>query len=365
MSAIEPIRTPEPAILRADAGHTQRDVSIVHVANVILRYRRTIIAFFLIGAIAGVLAARLKPSEYTSTTTFMPRASSGGASSPYAAVAAQLGVGGIASDPTSSPEFYVDLLRSPTILRAAVTKPYTVGSGASARTVSLIDPERGESQAQATETAMRRLVGDLNTRIEQKTSVITLGVTSETPQLSQQIAAHMIELLNSFDRNIRQSQAAAERRMLEERTQEARAALNTAENRLLGFLAGNRNFNNSPQLRFEQERLNREVMNRQQLYLGLAQSLEQAKIDEIRDTPVITVIESATLPIRPNARFTVVKAIVGGLVGLLIGLMIAFVRAAARRNVQPGSAESDELQELWRETVGEMRRPWRIVSRKA
>src|SRR3712207_7894583 len=48
----------------------------------------------------------------------------------------------------------------------------------------------------------------------------------------------------------------------------------------------NRDYRNSPELTFQQERLSREVSRVQQLYGRLSEAYEQAKIEEVRDTPV-------------------------------------------------------------------------------
>ena len=88
---------------------------------------------------------------------------------------------------------------------------------------------------------------------------------------------------------------------------EVRRDLQEAENRLAGFLKVNRDYQNAPDLRFQYDRLNREVSIQQQLFVSLAQSFEQAKIDEVRDTPVISVVEAPEVPARPDSRFLAIK----------------------------------------------------------
>ena len=57
---------------------------------------------------------------------------------------------------------------------------------------------------------------------------------------------------------------------------------------------------------------------------------EQARIDEVRNTPVITVVEPPDLPTRPNPRRTVLKGLLGLIVGLLMGAFFLTVRHAFR-----------------------------------
>ena len=66
--------------------------------------------------------------------------------------------------------------------------------------------------------------------------------------------------------------------------------------------SGTANTATRPELNFQQERLQRQVQLQQQLYTTLSQSFEQAKIEEVRDTPVITVVEPPEAPVRPDPR---------------------------------------------------------------
>jgi uncharacterized protein involved in exopolysaccharide biosynthesis len=74
-------------------------------------------------------------------------------------------------------------------------------------------------------------------------------------------------------------------------------------------------------LSFVYDRLVNNVTLRQQIYTSVAQAYEQARIDEVRDTPVITVVEAPLLPAKPDPRpfFRMLVA------GLLIALVVARV----------------------------------------
>ena len=65
----------------------------------------------------------------------------------------------------------------------------------------------------------------------------------------------MLDLVSEFNLEKRQSQAAAERKFTEERSEQARTELLDAENRLQRFLQRNRDFGNDPSLTFERDRL--------------------------------------------------------------------------------------------------------------
>src|SRR5690242_11043905 len=115
----------------------------------------------------------------------------------------------------------------------------------------------------------------------------------------------------------------AERQFVEARVTEAQNALHAAEERLSDFKTRNKVIG-SPELSLEQDRLQREVTLRQQVYTNLVQNEEEARIREVRDTPVITILESPRLPVLPEARQVVKKTLTGMVAGIVLGVVIAF-----------------------------------------
>jgi uncharacterized protein involved in exopolysaccharide biosynthesis len=177
-----------------------------------------------------------------------------------------------------------------------------------------------------------------------------------------QIARAVLDQVNVFNLNRRQEQAAGERQFIEGRLADAQAQLSQAENNLEGFLSENRDFRSSPSLTLEYDRLNRNVNSRQSLYNALATSYEQAKIEEVRDLPVITVLEPPELPILPDPRGGKRRVLIGVIAGLLLGTLVSFGRdrLAVNRNVH--SDEFAEFAALKQSAVSDIRHPWRRVS---
>jgi len=63
----------------------------------------------------------------------------------------------------------------------------------------------------------------------------------------------------------------------------------------------------------------------QQAYSAWLQAREEARIREVRDTPVITVLEDPRLPMVGEPRHTLQRGILGGFAGVLLGIMIALL----------------------------------------
>jgi len=137
--------------------------------------------------------------------------------------------------------------------------------------------------------------------------------------LSDEIAARLVSIINAFNLERRRTQAAAERSFAESRVTSIKGDLRAAEGRLQDFLQHNANCCEAPSLRFEEQRLSRDVATQQQLYTTMLQSFEQAKIDEVRDTPVITIIEPPTIPVRPDSRRAALLLPLGVIAGAMVG----------------------------------------------
>jgi uncharacterized protein involved in exopolysaccharide biosynthesis len=274
----------------------------------------------------------LLPRHYTSSSAFVPQ-SRRGSQSGVSGLAAQLGVMIPGADASQGPAFYVDLATSRNLLGRLVQDTLPLSDGPT----TLVDwyGVGGATDGARREVAIDRLRHDLMATVATKTGVVHVDVTMRSAALAALVNAHLLELLNEFNLHTRQSQAGSERRFTERRMTEVRTDLREAENRLASFLKVNRDYQNAPDLRFQFDRLSREVSIQQQLFVSLAQAFEQAKIDEVRDTPVISVVESPEVPARPDARFLALKiciAFIGAAVlALLTLLALDFMEDAKAR----------------------------------
>ncbi len=131
----------------------------------------------------------------------------------------------------------------------------------------------------------------LNTDIDPFSNIVTVEVTSQWKWLSESINRSMLELLNETNVRKRGTRANLERVFIESRQAEAQRDLEQSEDLLADFYNRNRRMEDSPALLAEVARLQRRVEVNQQVYLTLSQSYEQARIEEVRNTPLITVID--------------------------------------------------------------------------
>jgi uncharacterized protein involved in exopolysaccharide biosynthesis len=345
---------------RSAVGLRDDEVSLLGILNVILLYRRLIAAVMVLGIAGGLLAAAIGGRQYVAVATFMPQTRS--LTTNVSGLAAQFGLNVPAGDPGQTPQFYIDLLKSRQILRDAAETQYSVPRAVGTARMTLVDLYgRPQSNAPSRrEDAIAVLANQVTAKVR-PTGVVDLTVRSDDASLAQQIAAKLLALLNQFNLERRQSQAAAERRFAERRLAEVRRELQDAEFALQSFLQGNRQLSNSPALEFGRERLARDVAMRQQVYTTLMQSYEQAKLDEVRDTPVITVIEAPEVPIAPQPLGLLKHGLIGALLGLSFGMMLAFARHYFVSVSGDLSDEGAEFSTLRADTVSDLKHPWRFL----
>jgi uncharacterized protein involved in exopolysaccharide biosynthesis len=338
------------------------EISIVEVLTIILRYRRPLVAIALSCATLFGVWRMAQPPMYTASASFIPQAPQRGASG-AAALARQFGVatGGL-EQPGQSPQFYAELVRSREILSQAATARYAVDTaerGAETRTLVELYEVRGDHDLK---TVVERLRSEVSSSVGRETGIVEVRVAAPNPMLAEQIADRLIELLNKFNLETRQSQASEERRFIAERLDDSRSELADAEAELKHFLQQNRQFRNSPELTFEHERLQRVVAMRQEVVSSLTQAHEQARIDAVRDTPVLTLVAGAEGSAFPHRRGIALRVISGFLFGLVFGLFLVFSLEFSRRSKASDRNEHREFQRLRRETWADLRRPWRVVS---
>jgi uncharacterized protein involved in exopolysaccharide biosynthesis len=242
---------------------------------------------------------------------------------------------------------YLEVLQSTTLLEKIAQDTFTVAEqqGRRAPLVDLLGIEGG-SQAVRLDRAVDRLRKIVQTESQNSIGSVTVTTTTRWPSLSEALADTLIRAVNTFNMETRQSQATAERRFVEAQAADAERELRAAEDRTTDFLQKNRNIDDSPQLTFQLARLQRQVALNQQNYTSLVQNLEDAKIREVRNTPVISMIEDPRLPVRPESRGVLVLAVAGAAFGAVIVVLLALVWDGLARARDARGRDAEEFFEL-------------------
>lgn len=340
----------------ANTTTSEEGLSLVALGTAILRGRWLIVRWMLaLGIVAGIFAALKKPS-YQAVAGFIVQGQSG--ASPLAGLAGQFGVSLPTAAPTQSPEFYQQLLKSRVLLLPIVHDTFTVAEEGGRRAPFLDLFQVGEgSPGQREERAVRSLSIMIDVTVSKPTGVITMSVVSPWRSVSLELAESLFAGINDYNQRTRQSVAAAERRAIEGSVAVAHRELTDAEDALERFSAANRQLGGANAL--THDRLQRTVDLKTAIYTTLAQSYEDARIREIRDTPAIAVFEAPWAPTYPMPRGRVMRVLFGLVAGALIGIVIVFMRTVVEVRRRGGDPEIDALLGTVADLRRELARPFR------
>ncbi|MEO7771935.1 MAG: hypothetical protein ABIX19_12970 [Gemmatimonadaceae bacterium] len=310
---------------------------------------------FLACVLVGSIGLIRHPS-FSSSAQFVPQATDMAASR-MAGLAAQFGVTVPGADRSQSPDAYAAMIVSRSSLGALVDSTYHFtedGHTFSGNLVSLYETS-GNNVEDRRERAIKDLAKDVAVDIGLKSGVINVRVRSRWAPLAQQLCQHILDYVNARNLSSRQARARAEELFYQERLSQAASELRAAEDELEGFSARNRNGTaTSPRLSREEERLRRLIVMRQQVYTSLMQARDQASMDAVHNTPVISILDRPNLPYRADSRLLVLKVAAAALAALVLACAIGLGLDALDRKKQEDPALFAHIADMRRDAFARL-----------
>lgn len=326
-----------------EAERKDEEISLFALGTRLLENRWRIAAWMVTGAVIGILSVANKPILYTASAAFVPQGQGDASAGGLARFAGEFGVTLSGTGQAQSPEFYSMLLHSRTVLTEIANASLTVPElgGRQIPVFELLEVGPGSAAARE-EQAVRALRGMIRPSVTRSTGLVQVTVATRWPSVSLAIATRLVQGVNDFNQRTRQGQAVSERKFVEGRLAIAASNLRAAENRLQTFMSTNREFDRSPQLTFQRDRLQRDLMFQQQLFTSLTQGLEEARIREVRDMPVISVVEAPFVSAIPEGKGRRSRAMLGLFLGAVVGVLVTLLTAVMShytRETDPAARE--------------------------
>ena len=333
--------TPEsPTTSPAQTPLPVEEFSIVELRRGVARRWRWLLMIPLLAAGLGAASAALWPKTWTATTTFVPEQALGTNTTSLlgalGGIGSLLGDGGGASalarlKDGPSTEFFADVLTSEDLLSSTLRTPFPDPDNPSMKRplLDLIDVS-GSTPERRFGNGLRKLDKKVLVVISRKSSIVNLSVTLRDPQLSAAVANRMLELLNRFNLERRQRSSTEQRRFAEERLTTAQRELDVAEHARQSFLDANRNYYESPRLMSTYDQLDRVVRVKEGILIGLTKTFEESRVAEVRDTPLLTIVDKANPPDRPLQRPLLWGGLAGG-AGVILGFVVVVFAALSDR----------------------------------
>jgi uncharacterized protein involved in exopolysaccharide biosynthesis len=293
----------------------------------------------LLGLVSFGAFALSEANLYVANGAFAARPSRSSSQVPGAAAQIGLTLGVI--DIAQSTMFYAELARSNSILIPVAAKTYTVTTekGTKSGPLAMFKGVKASTPLAAATIVAKELPDEVTVLSSGRSGVVTLLVSDKDPQIAAQITMNILKELDSYSSSSRKQQAIDERKFVEGLLAESRQKLSDAEQQLARFRQQNREYETSPQLKIEDDQLNRDVDLAQQDYASLEASYQQARIEEVRNLSAIRIVEYPDVPVVPQRKEAARKTLVGFVTGLLVGIVLAFFRQRAeeKRRARDGS----------------------------
>lgn len=276
-------------------AETNLQISFDAVARILWRTKSVIIVITVLGTLIGTGISYLLPKYYRSTAVVLPPNSDQGLASGLSNIASLVGVS-LNEKPLS--ELLPSIVVSEAVLSEVIYHRFY--SEGHEKQITLLEywELNEDSAALNYEKALILFRENLEVNFDRRTNIITFSILMKEPQLAADVINVTTASLDKFLRLRRISNATEQRKWIESRITEVKTDLKMSEDALKEFREKNRRIDGSPQLRLEQQRMLRDVEINSALFIELKKQLEFAKIEEIKNVPIVTIMDSA----RPAAK---------------------------------------------------------------
>jgi uncharacterized protein involved in exopolysaccharide biosynthesis len=337
----------EYKIVPADYGYQydEDEIDLFELAKTIWSKRMFIVKVVTLGAVIGVIAALLSPKEYKSAATLMPEYSTesqGGASSLLRQYGGLLGVSGGSYTNNSNairvdlypnivqstnfqlklmdqPFYFSDInqeatlfdyyteLNSPGVL--GVIKSYTIGLpgkilGAilpKKELMTTVSGEASESMVLNLSKEEFEVISTLRQKItaslDEESGIVSVSVTLPDNVAAAAVTEYTIKELTEYLTEYRTEKVLRDLTFVEEQLATAEARFEEAQLTLAEFRDSNQGML-SARAQTEEQRLNSEYQIAFNLYNGLTQQYEEAKLKVQEETPVFKTLEAVQVPLQ-------------------------------------------------------------------
>lgn len=319
----------------------EQEIDLMELAMKLWAERKMILKWCGWAALVGLVVAFSIPKEYESTVTLAPESNKGRSiSGGMAALAGMAGInlGGSSSADALSPELYPDIVKSVPFsvemfdvkvtdkegelnttlyeyLKEEQKQPwwgYITAApfkalGWVVSTIKGEDEEEGEGEGGVDsfrltkdQSKIIKAMGErIAVSVDKKTFVITITTTMQDPVIAATVTNAVMEKLQSYITEYRTNKARKDLEFTEKLYAENMETYHKAQQEYANYMDRNQNVSlRSAQT--QQERLRNEMELAFNVYNQTAQQLQMAKAKVQEDTPVFTVVEAATVPLRAS-----------------------------------------------------------------
>jgi uncharacterized protein involved in exopolysaccharide biosynthesis len=256
------------------------------------REMKTLILAFFVSFFIFALISYLVPKRYNSTLKFFPNQNENNISS-LNAFAQDFGLGGSGSSnfPLS------DIASSNLILDKIYYSSFEKINGEATSISIILNKKRTPFFNKPKEESLEKFLtiekfkDRLSISYDRRSNITSISVSIEDPNVAKQILDLFYTELSLYINKSINNAASYKKNFIEKRSIDVASELFLAESKLEEFLNENKLMGNSPLLLRKWNELKREVSVKESAYIILRRELEIAKIDEVKNTLKIFILE--------------------------------------------------------------------------
>lgn len=317
-----------------DLSRNQSEISFIEILNVLWKGKIYIFSLVTVFLLLSIFYVILATPLYRSSITLYSLNDSG-QSGTMANMARQLGVFGNTGVLTTTYNI-PDVVKSRTLSEKILLHEWEIeGYDKKVSLVKYFDDIRGSKKPDdlVTEEDVREWNQDklhsygkfisrkrVSVSINPETNLITVSVDMEQPELARDIANFISLFVSNWVNENQKVSAQKNLEFINNRLVTAEKQLIQAENDLKTFKDNNRSIINSPDLQLELQRLQRQLLIKQEVYLTLVKQKEIVQIEENKDSDVVRIVDRAIKEkkqIKPNKKLSLA---IGFLLGISFGI---------------------------------------------
>lgn len=328
------------------------EIDIMELLHKLLKEWKFILKWCVVAAVVGIVIAFSIPKEYTVTSKLAPEVvdkRSGGLSS--LASMAGINLGSMSTSDAVSPDLYPEIVSSTPFVIDLFSVPVEFKYKKDTIRTDVYDfyknytrspwwskvaaapmkglswcigllrerPEKIEGYASVNPAALtteqaiiaKSIRENVSVVVDKKTQVITATVTAQNPRVSLKLSEVLIDRLQTYITEYRTGKSRKDVEYYEKIYGEAKTDYFKAQQRYARYVDSNQMLVRQS-VKTEQERLKNEMDLSYQIYNSAAQQLQVAKAKVQMETPVFTVLNPPTLPLKaskPSKMMTLVACI--------------------------------------------------------
>lgn len=307
---------------------------LANVVALISRQFKLILICPILFCIFATLKIFTADKTYTSESKIMSSSSSRANQSGAAGIAAQFGIS-LNTIERETNWAYPEIIKSRTLAKMIIGRYFDTTEFGVKKTLLQILTYGNEKQDRPVSEleilAVDALLGMIDVSEDIKTGTFTVSVKSSEPKFSRDLNSSILNALDEFQAKYNRAKTKDTKTFIEKRISDTKKELELAEDKLKNFRDRNRRIENSPSLLLDQSRLAQEVSVLNGVFTTLKQQFETVKIEELKDSEYVIVLDYPEIPLKSDVIKTKVLLLVFALLGIFFGVTIAIIRDYLQR----------------------------------